>query len=375
MKARTLLGIGLLAIAGSVWVSATLAGGTSYTPPPSGGGVSGDGTGITDPPAFRGNLGLGTAATVNTGTSAGTIPLLTTGGALPAVSGQNLTNIPGTAVTGLGTAAFGTLGTAANNVVQLNAGGGLPAVDGSNLTGVQASWGTSSWTYEWHASAGTRLLDSGWSQGATLNATETMGTGYTTVQFPASGTTASFIEKYIPPGTGSWEMRIVLREQYSLYGPPLVGYIPSSTAGNLRAVLFMQAGNNQLQYLNGSNTFTNLTPTQTPPAGLYALEPQIPSSVNTPWIHVSVRVFVRDGVTNPGYSNVYMTYMGPEKYGTLNTTTMPLATLSNQGKFIIGRYLAASSSPLTTLEISDIYLKTDGLYPEHPSYTFRNEAY
>ena len=44
--------------------------------------------------AINADLGLGTAALVNTGTTAGTVPLLTTGGALPAISGANLTGLP-----------------------------------------------------------------------------------------------------------------------------------------------------------------------------------------------------------------------------------------------------------------------------------------
>lgn len=45
--------------------------------------------------AQRSALGLGTAATVNTGTTAGTIPVLEAGDKLPAVDGSQLTNLPG----------------------------------------------------------------------------------------------------------------------------------------------------------------------------------------------------------------------------------------------------------------------------------------
>jgi len=62
----------------------------------------------------RTNLGLGTAATLNTGTGSGDVPLNSD----------------------LGTAAALDVGTGANNIIQLDGSGNLPAVDGSNLTGV-----------------------------------------------------------------------------------------------------------------------------------------------------------------------------------------------------------------------------------------------
>ena len=369
MKARNLLAIGLLAIAGSVWVSAALSGGTSYTPPASGSGVSGDGTGITDPPAFRGNLGLGTAATVNTGTSAGTIPLLTTGGALPAVSGQNLTNIPGTAVTGLGTAAFGTLGTAANNVVQLNAGGGLPAVDGSNLTGVQASWGTSSWTYEWHASAGTRLLDSGWSQGTPgAPCAETMNTGYTSILCSA-GMASSYL-KYAPNtgATTAWEVRFKVRHVANSTTLPqyLWGYCPSAASGYLRCMLTQFAGSAPypLSYFTGSSVTT---------FGLNNAMMAHGVVVNSgKFANVTVRTVT--GVTNgTATTHQYDVYLGPTRVMTSGfSSLLPLATAATSGSLILGGYYSGGGNDL---QVSDIYLKTDGLYPEHPSYTFRNEPY
>jgi hypothetical protein len=51
---------------------------------------------LTNVPAARTALGLGTAATKAFGTSAGQLVELATGGKLPAVSGENLTNLPNT---------------------------------------------------------------------------------------------------------------------------------------------------------------------------------------------------------------------------------------------------------------------------------------
>ncbi len=103
----------------------------------------------------RTNLGLGSAATKDTGTSNGNVVLLDATG-LPAVDGSQLTGVTSTDATklaiannlsdlnnvgtartnlGLGTAAVLDTGTANGDVVLLDATG-LPAVDGSQLTGV-----------------------------------------------------------------------------------------------------------------------------------------------------------------------------------------------------------------------------------------------
>jgi len=89
-----------LAVCGSMAIA-----GSGYTPPAAGSGVSGDGTGVTDASAFRSALSLGTAATVNTGTSNGNAVVLGMGATLPAVNASNLTGISSSQVSGLGTAA------------------------------------------------------------------------------------------------------------------------------------------------------------------------------------------------------------------------------------------------------------------------------
>ena len=106
----------------------------------------------------RTNLGLGTSATLDTGTSNGNVVVLDATG-LPAVDGSQLTGITATDSTklaiannlsdlnnvatartnlGLGTSATLDTGTANGNVVVLDATG-LPAVDGSQLTNITAT--------------------------------------------------------------------------------------------------------------------------------------------------------------------------------------------------------------------------------------------
>jgi hypothetical protein len=109
----------------------------------------------------RTNLGLGTSATLDTGTSNGNVVVLDATG-LPAVDGSQLTGVTatdntklaiannlsdlnnaGTARTnlGLGTSATLDVGTSANNVVQLDGSSRLPAVDGSQLTNLPSGAG------------------------------------------------------------------------------------------------------------------------------------------------------------------------------------------------------------------------------------------
>jgi hypothetical protein len=213
VSARVFVALALgvaLAVVGTIATA-----GTSYTPPASsGGGVEGDGTGITDASAFRTELGLGTAAVLDTGTTANKVVKLDAMGKLPAVDGSALTNIGGGLPTGgvtsqvlqkasnfnydtswvtLGGAAYYeassfepadatltelaslvwssgtqipaflgtdtasllTVGTGALGIVQLDGDGKLPAVDGSALTNVAASpYAADSWDTVWEGADG-----------------------------------------------------------------------------------------------------------------------------------------------------------------------------------------------------------------------------
>ena len=120
----------------------------------------------------RTNLGLGTSATLDSGTANGNVVVLDATG-LPAVDGSQLTNITSTDNTklaiasnlsdlnnvatartnlGLGTSAVLDVGTSANNIVQLDGSSKLPAVDGSQLTNLPSSGG-GGFTYSSKASS------------------------------------------------------------------------------------------------------------------------------------------------------------------------------------------------------------------------------
>lgn len=92
------------------------------------------------------NPALGTAAFVDTGTSANNILKLDGSAKIPAVDGSQLTGLTNTQISGLGTAATLNVGVSANNVVQLDGSAKLPAVDGSQLTNLsQASGSIAAW--------------------------------------------------------------------------------------------------------------------------------------------------------------------------------------------------------------------------------------
>jgi hypothetical protein len=152
----------------------------------------------------RTNLGLGTAATKNHGTANGELVILDAVG-LPAVDGSQLTNVTGTDSTklaiannlsdlnnvatartnlGLGTAATLDYGTSANNLVQLDGSARLPAVDGSLLTNLPSGGG--GFTYSAITSASSPVSGAA----STHYSADTSG-GTITINLPAlSGVTA-----------------------------------------------------------------------------------------------------------------------------------------------------------------------------------------
>ena len=216
----------LLFISAGVLAAPHVLAGSSYTPPSSGGGVSGDGTGVTDASAFRSALSLGTAATVNTGTSNGNAVVLGMGGALPAVDGSNLTGLLSSQISGLGTAASAATG---------------------DFVAASSFYAADVWDYEWNASSGTTMETDGWTKTGSITDTSTTIGSYTArLLTPTANSGAAYMSKVIVSGVGGvapvtgmniagpFELRVLLK-------------LPASTSNSIvHAFAFcMQAGGNQ----------------------------------------------------------------------------------------------------------------------------------
>lgn len=181
----------LLFISAGVLAAPHVLAGSSYTPPSSGGGVSGDGTGVTDASAFRSALSLGTAATVNTGTSNGNAVVLGMSGALPAVDGSNLTGILSSQISGLGTAASAATG---------------------DFVAASAGYAADTWTYSWVPADGDPIATGGWTavQSAATASTTVDGVAcYSITPSGASGE-SSIYKNVGAASSSSWEARILL---------------------------------------------------------------------------------------------------------------------------------------------------------------------
>ena len=105
--------------------------------------VANGGTGATTASAARTNLGLGTAATKNTGTSAGNVLEFSVTGVLPAVSGANLTNLNASNISS-GTINPARLNLSTNKRMLWNNSGALAETNFS----VEGSGGRSLWIAE-----------------------------------------------------------------------------------------------------------------------------------------------------------------------------------------------------------------------------------
>ena len=221
--------------------------GPTYTPAPATSAPAADLTlsNLSSTSTARTNLGLGTAATANTGTSSGQVPLLGASG-LPAVGGSLLTGLTSSQISGLGTAATAssssflavssnlsdlsspssarsalglgsaatlTAGPGANNLVQLDGSARLPAVDGSQLTNLPSSGLSTScsWTVEWLASGGVALASSGWTlTGLTSSGITTDTAGASYERLSTTGTTIGYLVHgtHTPGPTEAWEFEV-----------------------------------------------------------------------------------------------------------------------------------------------------------------------
>jgi len=181
-------------------------GGSGYTPPASGGGVSGDGTGVSDASAFRTALGLGTAATAAS----------------------------------------------------------------TSFASASSAYAADVWDYEWNASAVSTMEADGWTKTGSITDTSTTIGSYTArLLTPTANSGAAYMSKVIVTNSGGlapvtglsvagpFELRVLLQ-------------MPASTSNNIvHAFAFcMQAGGNQFipavtstafWASGGTGTLTSLT--------------------------------------------------------------------------------------------------------------------
>lgn len=234
-----ILGI-VLAVCGTAAVA-----GSGYTPPASGGGVSGDGTGVTDASAFRSALSLGTAATANTGTTNGSVVVLGMGATLPAVNASNLTGISSTQVSGLGTAA----GYSATSFLQAtnNLSDVTPITARSNLglgalATLDSPYAAESWTNRWQTSDGDPTSN-GWTQGGSVNMTiaSTTQGGVSCYSLTPSGSSgSSYIQATWTAASSSYELYFKVWLPASTLGASTkrmsISYSPDATASGSKRI-------------------------------------------------------------------------------------------------------------------------------------------
>lgn len=291
----------------------------------------------------RTDIGLGTAATANTGTTFGTIPVLDGSGRLPAVDGSQLTGIASTQVSGLGTAAAATLGTSANNVPQLDGSGVLPLV----------AYAPETWTNRWRASDGDPTSN-GFSQAGTQSITiaSTTQAGvacYSLTPPVASGT--AYIQAAWTASTTSWEVyaKVWIPDSATASGQRLcLSYSPAATASGSKRI---EIGFSSTACLIFGGT--NMSSIVTCP------------DFTDQWIDLLVQCYQSaDGAANSWWRisvGRLVIYSGPPP-GTLAGTAG-----AGAGAFYIGRISA--SAQVTPFYVADLAIRT-ALNAAPPEYRF-----
>jgi hypothetical protein len=186
-----------------------------------------------DASAARTTLGLGTAATANTGTSAGNVPVLDGSARLPAVDGSQLTNVLNANLVALGgvssstnklpyfvatnTAAVTTLTQAGRDLIDDADAAAMRTTLGLGTAAVAAStdflsgFAADSWTYEWANPSG--ALPSGWALTESPNAATvtypTVGTG-TSIRIVTGTSSTGYLSRTFSELTTEteWEARV-----------------------------------------------------------------------------------------------------------------------------------------------------------------------
>lgn len=264
--------------------------------------------------------GLGTAA----GYSAGAF--LQTANNL-----SDVTPITARSNLGLGTAATANTGTGAGNVVVLDGSARLPAVDGSQLTNLPASspWAADAWDYDWTAGAGTMASD-GWTDvGSPTDAADTIGGVACRTLTPPAGAAASYVYRDMAsPPNGSFEWRALV---YLPTSTASLNYAVSFNSGasgtNKRSVLSVDASG--LEWYNSGNSFSVAVAM----GGLVGR-----------WVWLTQRV--QNGGSGVGK---YQTWLGDFLVDSGATNTTNWRTVTTAGRVEIGKLSAAAGTGVTAI--------------------------
>jgi hypothetical protein len=263
---------------------------------------------------------------------------------------------------GLGTAATANTGTGAGNVVVLDGSARLPAVDGSQLTNLPASspWAAESWTNRWQTSDGDPTSN-GFSQGGTQNltiASTTQGSPgiacYSLTPPVASGT--AFLTAAWTAANASWELYAKVWIPDSATGGTqrlIISYSPGATASGSKRI---DIGFSSTACLIFGGT--NMTALVTCP------------DFTDQWIDLLVQCYQSaDGAANSWWRisiGRLVIYSGPPPSTLAGTAT------GGAGSVYIGRLSA--SAQVTPFYIADLAIRT-ALNEAPPDYRFRSSTW
>ncbi len=261
---------------------------------------------------------------------------------------------------GLGTAATANTGTGAGNVVVLDGSARLPAVDGSQLTNLPASspWAAESWTNRWQTSDGDPTSN-GFSQGGTQNLTiaSTTQVGvacYSLTPPVASGT--AFLTAAWTAANASWELYAKVWIPDSATGGTqrlIISYSPGATASGSKRI---DIGFSSTACLIFGGT--NMTALVTCP------------DFTDQWIDLLVQCYQSaDGAANSWWRisiGRLVIYSGPPPSTLAGTAT------GGAGSVYIGRLSA--SAQVTPFYIADLAIRT-ALNEAPPDYRFRSSTW
>lgn len=265
---------------------------------------------------------------------------------------------------GLGTAATLDTGTGAGNVVVLDGSAKLPAVDGSALTGLTSSqmsglaYAAESWTDRWRTADGDPTSN-GWTQAGTQNMTiaSTTQGGVSCYSLTPSGSSGtSYIQKTWTAATGSYELYFKVWLPASTLGAYTqrmsISYSPDATASGSKRIE-LGLGTTGFGLFDG----TNLTSRATIP------------DTTAQWVDILIQA---TQATNGAANTWLRIYIGRVLIYNALAPTLGGTAGAGAGTVYIGRINTGTQTGV--FYIADMALKTS--WNEAPAeYRFRSSAW